>query len=437
MGAATNHPLLWLSGHGTDLERRSRRELLFLALESLSRDDPDAAVDKLGTLALPEADARYALGRIALRAARLHHPSALEWFRAAGAELTDDQLGWKVRAALRRGAWADVFAAVSAMSEKTASEPAWRYWMARALREQGRLVQANVLLAALSREPNFYGQLALEELGAVASAPAPAWKPDDADISDIRHVPGIARALMLNAIGMGLEANAEWDWSTRNFDDRRLLAAATLALREGWVDRAIRTADRTREIHDFELRYPALYRDEARREARKTGLDEAWVFGVIRQESRFVPHARSSAGAQGLMQIMPATARWIARQLGFRSRDAKAMHEPGRNIAYGTYYLRYVLDRLDHHPVLATAAYNAGPRRAKRWQADRPLEGAVYTETIPFVETRDYVKKVMLNAVRYASRFGQPEATLGERLGMIPARAGAPPTDSGAVDLAQ
>jgi soluble lytic murein transglycosylase len=137
------------------------------------------------------------------------------------------------------------------------------------------------------------------------------------------------------------------------------------------------------------------------------------------------------------MQIMPATARWIARQLGFKSRDAKEMHEPGKNIAYGTYYLRYVLDRLDSHPVLATAAYNAGPRRAKRWQGDRVMEGAVYTETIPFVETRDYVKKVMLNAVRYASRFGQSEATLRERLGTIPARAGMPPTDSGAVDLAQ
>jgi soluble lytic murein transglycosylase len=266
--AAANRPARWLADHANDLERRSRRELVLLALERLARDDPDAAVDALRDLSLSPPDARYAFGRIALRAARAHHPNALEWFRAAGTELTDEQLGWKLRSALRRGIWADVLAAVGAMSNKAANEPAWRFWKARALREQGRSVEANAIFAALSREPNFYGQLALEELGTVASSPSAAWKPEDTDVADIRHIPGITRALMLNTVGMASDANAEWEWSTRNFDDRRLIAASTLAVREGWVDRAIRTADQTKELHNLELRYPAPYRVEARMPSR-------------------------------------------------------------------------------------------------------------------------------------------------------------------------
>ncbi|MFN3544131.1 MAG: lytic transglycosylase domain-containing protein [Thiobacillus sp.] len=197
-----------------------------------------------------------------------------------------------------------------------------------------------------------------------------------------------------------------------------------------WYDRAINTAERTRDLHDFELRFIAPYRELAQKAARENGIDEAWVFGLMRQESRFVSHARSRVGASGLMQIMPATGRWIAQRLGIKGFHPDAMQDPAKNIQFGAYYLRHVQDRLDGSPVLATAAYNAGPGRAQRWRDTREMEAAVYIESIPFSETRDYVKKVMSNAMYYAVRFDQPSVLLKDRLGTVPPRREAAPAEA-------
>jgi soluble lytic murein transglycosylase len=243
------------------------------------------------------------------------------------------------------------------------------------------------------------------------------------EIKSIGKDPAIARALALYHLGLRAEATEEWKWAIRKDDDRQLLAAAELAREQEWFDRAIGTAEKTREQHNFDLRFLTPYRDQASTYARQFQLDEAWIYGVIRQESRFVLEARSGTGAMGLMQLMPDTARWIARKLGlshFRAHDA---HNPNTNIKFGAYYLRTLMDALDNQAVLATAAYNAGPRRAQRWRDERAMEGAIYIESIPFNETREYVKKVMSNAMYYAVRFGQPSSLLKDRLGAIPALA--------------
>jgi soluble lytic murein transglycosylase len=152
---------------------------------------------------------------------------------------------------------------------------------------------------------------------------------------------------------------------------------------------------------------------------RSNRLDEAWVYGLMRQESRFAVRANSSVGAAGLMQIMPETARWVARKIGMKNYRTALISELGTNLKLGTYYLKTVLSQLGDNPVLASAAYNAGPNRAQQWRGDKPLEGAIYIETIPFDETRDYVKKVMSNTAYYARLFGQPEIPLKQRLGVI------------------
>ena len=152
----------------------------------------------------------------------------------------------------------------------------------------------------------------------------------------------------------------------------------------------------------------------------KQGLDEAWGLGLVGQESRFSIDARSDAGARGLMQRMPRTARWVARKIGLVTYQAGNVAEIETNITLGTGYLKMVLDDLGHE-VLASAAYNAGPRRAQGWLDAKPLEGAIYVETIPYGETRRYVKKVMANAVIYAALLGGPRVSLHARLGMIPA----------------
>ena len=422
---ARSDPQRLLDADSLDLAQRGHREIAIHALERIARSDSVRAETALRSLlpALGPEEQRAAWGHLATWAARRHEDVALEWFRLAGAAaLNDAQREWWARAGLRAGDWRDVLLAVDSMAEDTRQSPTWRYWRARALKATGQGGLATPMFLVLSRQHDYYGQLASEELGAVVQMPAATVKVGDAAVEAIGRNPGIARARALFELGLRSEATGEWIWAIRDFSDAQLLAAAELARRLGWYERAINTAERTRDLHDFELRFLAPYRELAQRAAEENGIDEAWVFGLIRQESRFTPVARSRVGATGLMQIMPATAKWIARQLGIKRFDNREMDDPARNIQFGTYYLRHIQDSLDGSPVLATAAYNAGPGRAQRWRTGEPMEAAVYIETIPFSETRDYVKKVMSNAMYYAARFDQPSVLLKDRLGEIPPR---------------
>jgi soluble lytic murein transglycosylase len=430
---AYRDPAAWLSSKLPDWGQRPHREVGLFALKRLATTDTVAAARVLEPVLklLSQPDQQYIWGLLALEAARNHEPQALPWFELAGnVGLADSQREWWARAALRAGEWAVVRRALQGMSEENRNEPAWRYWLGRALKEGGQVLAANQIFAPLSREHHYYGQLAEEELGTVLGAQTISIKVSGDEVDAISRDSGIARALALHALGLRTDATNEWNWAIRNFSDRQLLAAAELAKRNDWYDRAINTAEKTRDSHDFDLRFLAPYRDLASREARDNNLDEAWVYGLIRQESRFVNVARSNVGATGLMQIMPATGRWIAQRLGIKKFKPTNLSEPETNIKFGSYYLRHVLDILDSHPVLATAAYNAGPRRAQRWRDTRPMEGAIYVESIPFGETRSYVKKVMSNAIYYAQRFGQPSVLLRDRLGAIPART-IPPAPNG------
>jgi soluble lytic murein transglycosylase len=241
--------------------------------------------------------------------------------------------------------------------------------------------------------------------------------------------PSIVRALKLFELDLRTEGVREWNWAIREADDRTLLAVANVAMRYELWDRAINTADRTVAEHDYALRYLAPMRAAVEPQVHARSLDLAWVYGLMRQESRFVVRARSSAGAQGLMQVMPATAQWVAKKIGLNGFRPSQIAETDTNVLLGTSYMRLVLDSLDDHPVLASAGYNAGPGRAKKWRAAKPIEGAVYAETIPFSETRDYVKKVMTNAVMYGLVFGTREPGLKQRLGTIQPGPGASPDD--------
>jgi soluble lytic murein transglycosylase len=234
--------------------------------------------------------------------------------------------------------------------------------------------------------------------------------------------PTVQRTLALYRMDLRTDAARDWVWAARKLDDQQLLVAAEIARRNGMYDHAINTADRTVQIHDFSLRYLAPYREALQGYIRKNELEEAWVYGLIRQESRFVYQAKSPVGATGLMQIMPATARWIARQLGMKSYRKALVNQLDTHFKLGTYYMKTVLSSLDNSPVLASAAYNAGPSRARKWRGESALEGAIYAENIPFDETRNYVKKVMSNTMYYSQLFGQPPRSLKQRLGVITAK---------------
>lgn len=401
-------------------------EVNLYALDRLARTNVDDAVmvfQRLTDKFSPETQA-VAWGRIAYHAARGHHAKALEYYALAkGSDLNQEQLAWKARAAMRAGDWSVVLNAITAMRTPQAEEGVWRYWKARAFKEQNLQVEANAIFGPLSKERHYYGLLAAEELESVMGNMQEQYTATDVEVTAIASLPAIKRALELQRLDMRWEAKAEWVWATRSFDDKQLLAAAEYAARQKWYDIAISTADNTKHVHDFNLRYPLPYRDLFRASARNENIDEAWIYGLARQESRFMHFAKSGVGASGLMQLMPATAKWAAKRMGLDGYNSDMIQDLPTNVGIGTYYMRYTLELMSGQAVMATAAYNAGPSRAKRWMASEPLEAAVYIETIPFAETRSYVQKVMANAQMYAPRIGAGVQSLKSRLGVIPGRA--------------
>jgi len=432
LAEAARQPKRLLAKLPRTMDKRATREVVVLAALRQARNDPEAVAGMLeGELAkdLPEEDVRYLWGRVALEGARVHHENALRWYaRADDSRLDDQQLAWKARAALRRGAWQTVRDAIDRMSPEQRREAAWTYWYGRALAAQGEATGSRAYYLRIAGQTDFYGLLANEELGYVGTVPVAGYTPTDDDVAKARANPGLARSLELIRLGMRTEGVREWLFTIRHFDDKRLLAAAELARREGVNDRAIHTADRTVRTHNFDLRYPVPYYEVFREYAKTYNLDEAWVLGLARQESRFVTDARSGVGAAGLMQVMPKTAKLVAKKVGMRNFRPKDVTEVKINVNLGAGYMRMVLDQLGHQ-VLASAAYNAGPSRARRWRDAKPLEGAIYAETIPFGETRDYVKKVMANSVFYSAVLTKSATPIKARLGTVPARAAGEPIE--------
>jgi peptidoglycan lytic transglycosylase len=414
------------------MEKRASREVVVLAAIRHARNDPEGMAEALeGPLAklLPDEDLRYLWGRVGFEGARIHHENALRWYARAGElRLDDDQLAWKARAALRRGNWQTVREAIDRMSPESRREAAWTYWYGRALAAQGEATGSRAYYLRIAGQTDFYGLLANEELGYVGTLPETTYTPSDADLAKARSHPGLERALDLIRLGMRTEGVREWLFTIRHFDDKQLMAAAELARREQIYDRAIHTADRTIRSHNFALRYPLPFHDVFREYAKTHGLDEAWVLGLARQESRFISDARSGAGAAGLMQVMPRTAKYVAAKFRLRKFRPKSVTDIETNVELGTGYLKMVLDQLGHQ-VLASAAYNAGPSRARRWRDVKPMEGAIYAETIPFGETRDYVKKVMANSVFYSALLNKGPTPIKARLGTIPARNASEPIE--------
>ncbi len=398
------------------------RALNLYAIDKLARKKVDDGLNTWAKLMSQfEADEQvYMWGRLAMQAARRHDEQALSLYaKLKNSELDQDEIAWKVRAALLERNWALVLATIDDMQATQQEEQPWRYWKGRAYKAQNAIPKANSIFLPLSREHTFYGLLARDELGDVMAGAPINYVPSDAEVQAIKNQPAIQRALELQRLDMRWESRAEWAWATKDYDDKQMLAAAELAIRQSWYDLAISTAEKTKFVHNFVLRYPAPYRETVQAFSKANGLDEAWVYGLTRQESRFVNYAKSGVGASGLMQVMPATAAWIAKKTGFSEYRQNMIHQTETNVKLGTYYLRYTLDLMSGQAAMATAAYNAGPGNARHWAPKKPMEGAIYAETIPILETRQYVQKVMANTCFYSNSLGTNSVSLKQRLGLI------------------
>ena len=436
------------------LHGRSHHEMATLAFIRLSASEPDVAAGLLverWERDLPPELAAWAWAAAGKQAALKLSPEAPKYFQRAAQLATkqqgtidwpDEMLAWKARASLRSNGptrWPQVLQAISAMGAAEQRDPAWVYWRARALQgvaeasapaeAEAQRALAQALLASIAGQLSFYGALAAEDLGQKFALPARPPGPTGVERDAALQNPGLARALLLISIGLRNEGVREWNFMLRGMTDRELLAAAQLACdREVW-DRCINTSDRTRTEVDVAQRFPTPFLKDVLARTRDIGLDPAYVYGLIRQESRFVTDARSGVGASGLMQVMPATAKWTAKKIGMEY-SPELLNERDANIRLGTGYLKLVLDDFSGSQPLAAAAYNAGPSRSRRWREGPTLEPAIWAENIPFNETRDYVKKVLSNATFYAALLGGTEATslklrLGRPIGPRETSAGA------------
>ncbi|MDT8993009.1 transglycosylase SLT domain-containing protein [Curvibacter sp. APW13] len=428
-------PTKYLNDKLTALRPRTREFVSLAIIRLADHDALDAAeeVDKLRWKAqLTQEERSWIWGVIGKRMAQRLSLDASDYFAKAQVQyLHEDHLAWMARAALRVGRWGQVLQATSAMPEPMRSEPTWVYWRAKALLQTAttddQRNQGLRLLESIAGVKGFYEQLALEDLGQrIAQPPRPAPLSAE-EKAQARQNPGLQRALYAIRIGLRMDGVREWNYSVGlhtkgGMDDRGLLAAAEYACSQEVWDRCINSSERTRSAIDWETRFPMPYRHEVIQRSRAIGLDPAYVYGLIRQESRFITDARSGVGAAGLMQVMPATAKWTAKKLGMTGFQPHDITDKDTNIAIGTGYLKLVLDSFGGSMPMAAAAYNAGPGRPRQWRGGDgapTVDAVIWAENIPFNETRDYVKKVLSNTTNYAALItGQPQS-LKARLGQI------------------
>jgi soluble lytic murein transglycosylase len=426
LASANKSPEQFLKNSLASFKTKFGREVNLFALIQLSKQDTWQAINAYKKLAnqFNHDEESYFYTMLGLFSAKRHESEAQTLFQKADVTtLNSEQISWYARAALRTSNWPHVLSIITEMKPEVAEEARWRYWKARALIALNKDDQQAVdLLTKLGSERHYYGWLAQDELKNYTPPTLLHYQPTKNEIAAIGALEGVKRAKALLDLDLRWEGKLEWEKVIKPFDDKKLLAAANFAKQQAWYDLAINTADDTREMHDFSMRYLMPYQTLMVKAAHVQGIDETWVHGIARQESRFMHYAKSHVGAAGVMQLMPTTARWAAKRAGVNNYKRSMIHDLDTNITIGTYYLSHTLALMNGNKVMATAGYNAGPSRAKKWLSTDTLEGPIYAETIPFDETRVYVQRVMANMLMYKKQLGITGLTLKKLMGSTPAK---------------
>jgi soluble lytic murein transglycosylase len=337
---------------------------------------------------------------VALALSWSRHPRALDFFRRVHEDDFDERgHEWHARAALWAGDWREVAAAIATMPDILRDQTRWRYWSARASEQLGDSAKARELYAAVIPTDNWYAAQAAARLGRRFTPRLEPLALSDAEIDALAADPALVRARELLLCDMDTEATAEWRAAYDELPPARQVQAVGLASRWGWHDQAIATAARQKLFNDYELLYPRPFDTDVRGASRRTGLPEELIYAIIRQESLFRADAASSAGAIGLMQLLPETARLTARRAGLPVPTRAQLVQPGVNIPLGSEFLASLVQRFEGETALAAAGYNAGPNAARRWLPAAPMDLDVWVENIPFNETRAYVQRVAWHAL--------------------------------------
>lgn len=419
-------PLRSLRARSYPLDTPQARDIVVHGIIRLGYKDPGVAMEEWQRLktqpdvVFSQADEDQVLRTLGILAAQGHLPVALDWLSAVSPETNDENLRhWRLRAAIRAAEWPTAQRLWSTLTDAEQRDGQWRYWQARIREKLGDAKSASKQYAELAKERSYYGFLAADRLGQAYAMQHTSVAVTADEQASLLSRPGVRMAQELYALGESAAARRQWNWTTKRMGNRELQVAAVIAAQWGWHDRAILTVNKTDHLDDLELRFPLLYRHIVEANAQENRIDPGWVYGVMRQESAFITDARSPVGALGLMQLMPSTGRLAGRRLNLPIRDNNAIIKVENNVRLGAHYLRTVLDVHGGHQVLATAAYNAGPNRVRDWMPDGALDADVWVESIPYTETRNYVKNVMGFTTVYDYRLGNLRSRLENRMAAV------------------
>jgi soluble lytic murein transglycosylase len=420
--AAQNTPDEFL--RSADLDGTDRQQLMY-AIERLTYDDAELASEhwqRLRTKQQFSALQTAGISRhIALWLARQHRPAAFDSLRALPSEAVDIEVRrWLVRSALRQRSFKDAIAAIEEMPEDERQTEEWQYWLAISGTETGKDEEAKTILASLAEERSYYGFLAADELGSDYAWAHAALHEDRESLGRLAQYPSLVRARELYYVGLESRGRSEWDDAVSTLLPEEKVQAALLAHSWGWHSRAIATLASVEDYDDLEVRYPLPFREQFEKHSETAEIPYSWAYGVARSESLFMTDIRSIAGAVGVMQLMPETGRRTASEMKLPYGGVTTLTDPDRNIQLGTFYLGKMLRRFGHNPILATAAYNAGPLRVEKWlpEADR-LDARIWIESIPFNETRGYVRRVLFTDAIFHWRLTGETRRLSESLAAI------------------
>lgn len=406
-----NNPYLITQSKYFTANHPATLEMITQAVAKIAQTKPEAALkiwQQIGhQYAFKEKHWGYVVREIALSFAREKNPLAEKWL----AEVPDVYANhavheWRMKIALSKNDWQNLFTWTKRLPEALATNEAWQYWQARALEKLNRKEESHALLNKLAQTRSYYGFLASQKLGKPYFFAHQKFALEANHLVSIASKKAIQRAKELYTLGREAKARAEWVLSTQRMNDKERHAAAALAIRWGLPNWSILALSKANNKNDLELRFPLVYQQPIIQQAKQHQIDPAWVYAVARQESAFINNARSAAGALGLMQLMPGTAHLVARKHQLPLNGPASILEPNTNIQLGTRYLKMMLDAHENHPILATAAYNAGPGRIKKWLPNANMPADSWIEMIPYKETREYVKNVLTYTIIYQQLLG-------------------------------
>lgn len=345
--------------------------------------------------------------KFALALTIIAHPSAEEWLERASAYSQDEELvRWHLAHILREQDWKHALDLIEFAPDLLSKDYLFQYWQARAYEKVGASQQAQLGYEKLAGHRHYYGFMASGKLARQTNLNNAPLVYTQQELASVLTMPATQRAFEFRELGRNVSARREWNFLQTQLTDEQLKIAAVLADQQGWHDQAIFTFSKAGYFDDLSRRFPMAFDQTLKSNAEKNNIDPAWAFAIIRRESSFMPDANSGAGARGLMQVLPSTARYLAKQ----KINSSSLFDPVVNVGLGTQYMRYLMDKMDDNPILVTASYNAGWRRVRGWLPEKdsmPLD--LWVETIPFKETRNYVKAVLAYQQIYSEQLGDHE----------------------------